>query len=93
MSKIFELTEKDFEGLWMACKFNGYTPIRAIDKLLTIKKIEHKNLDVKVHHPRGLNGRQETQYQFYYIDKENKEVNVLADKRGFRITTNFYNID
>ena len=47
MSKIFELTDKDFEGLWMACKFNGYTPIRAIDKLLTIKKIEHKNLDVK----------------------------------------------
>lgn len=93
MSKIFELTNKDFEGLWMACKFNGYTPIRAIDKLLTIKKIEHKNLDVKVHHPRGLNGRQETQYQFYYIDKENKEVNVLADERGFRITTSFYNID
>lgn len=60
MSKIFELTDKDFEGLRMACKFNGYTPIRAIDKLLTIKKIEHKNLDVKVHHPRGLNGRQET---------------------------------
>lgn len=56
MSKIFELTDKDFEGLWMACKFNGYTPIRAIDKLLTIKKIEHKNLDVKVYHPRGLNG-------------------------------------
>ena len=93
MSKIFELTDKDFEGLWMACKFNGYTPIRAIDKLLTIKKIEHKNLDVKVHHPRGLGERQETQYQFYYIDKENKEVNVLADKRGFRVTTNFYNID
>lgn len=38
MSKIFELTDKDFEGLWMACKFNGHTPIRAIDKLLTIKK-------------------------------------------------------
>lgn len=56
MSKIFELTDKDFEGLFMACKFNGYTPIRAIDKLLTIKKIEHKNLDVKVYHPRGLNG-------------------------------------
>ena len=93
MSKIFELTDKDFEGLWMACKFNGYTQIRAIDKLLTIKKIEHKNLDVKVHHPRGMNGRQETQYQFYYIDKDNKEVNVLADKRGFRVTTNFYNID
>lgn len=93
MSKIFELTDKDFEGLWMACKFNGYTPIRAIDKLLTIKKIEHKNLDVNVHHPRGMNGRQETQYQFYYIDKDNKEVNVLADKRGFRVTTNFYNID
>lgn len=84
MSKIFELTDKDFEGLRVACKFNGYTPIRAIDKLLTIKKIEHKNLDVKVHHPRGLGGRQETQYQFYYIDKDNKEVNVLADKRGFR---------
>lgn len=93
MSKIFELTDKDFEGLWMACKFNRYTPIRAIDKLLTIKKIEHKNLNVKVHHPRGLNGRQETQYQFYYIYKDNKEVNVLADKRGFRVTTNFYNID
>ena len=76
MSKIFELTDKDFEGLWMACKFN-----------------EHKNLDVKVYHPRGLNGRQETQYQFYYIDKDNKEVNVLDDKRGFRVTTNFYNID
>ena len=93
MSKIFELTDKDFEGLWMACKFNGYTPIRAIDKLLTIKKIEHKNLDVKVHHPRGLGGRQETQYQFCYIDEDNKEVNALADKRGFRATTNFYNID
>ena len=93
MSKIFELTDKDFEGPWMACKFNGHTPIRAIDKLLTIKKIEHRNLDVKVYHPRGLGGRQETQYQFYYIDKDNKEVNVLADKRGFRITTNFYNID
>ena len=93
MSKIFELTDKDFEGLFMACKFNGYTPIRAIDKLLTIKKIEHRNLDVKVYHPRGLGGRQETQYQFYYIDKDNKEVNVLADKRGFRITTNFYTID
>ena len=78
MSKIFELTDKDFEGLWMACKFNGYTPIRAIDKLLTIKKIEHKNLDVKVHHPRGLGGRQETQYQFYYIDKDNKEVNAFS---------------
>lgn len=87
------LQTKIFEGLWMACKFNGYTPIRAIDKLLTIKKIEHKNLDVKVHHPRGMNGRQETQYQFYYIDKDNKEVNVLADKREFRVTTNFYNID
>jgi len=72
MSKIFELTDKDFERLWMACKFNGYTPIRAIDKLLTIKKIEHKNLDVKVHHPRGMNGRQETQYQFYYIDKDKR---------------------
>lgn len=93
MSKIFTLTKKDFEGLWMACKFNGYMPIRAIDKLLNIKKIDHKNLDVKVHHPRGLNGRQETQYQFYYIDENNKEVNVLADKRGFRVTTNFYNID
>lgn len=93
MSKIFTLTKKDFEGLWMACKFNGYTPIRAIDKLLNIKKTDHKNLDVKVHHPRGLNGRQETQYQFYYIDENNKEVNVLADKRGFRVTTNFYNID
>lgn len=93
MSKIFTLTEKDFEGLLMACKFNGYTPIRAIDKLLNIKKIDHKNLDVKVHHPRGLGGRQETQYQFYYVDENNKEVNVLADKRGFRVTTNFYNID
>lgn len=93
MSKIFELTKQDFEGLWMACKFNGYTPIRAIDKLLNIKKIDHKNLDVKVHHPRGLGGRQETQYQFYYVDENNKEVNVLADKRGFRVTTNFYNID
>lgn len=57
MSKIFELTKQDFEGLWMACKFNGYTPIRAIDKLLNIKKIDHKNLDVKVHHPKGLGGR------------------------------------
>lgn len=93
MSKIFTLTKQDFEGLFMACKFNGYTPIRAIDKLLNIKKIDHKNLDVKVHHPRGLGGRQETQYQFYYVDENNKEVNVLADKRGFRITTNFYNID
>lgn len=93
MSKIFTLTKQDFEGLLMGCKFNGYTPIRAIDKLLNIKKIDHKNLDVKVHHPRGLGGRQETQYQFYYVDENNKEVNVLADKRGFRITTNFYNID
>lgn len=93
MSKIFTLTKQDFEGLLMACKFNGYTPIRAIDKLLNIKKIDHKNLDVKVHHPRGLGGRQETQYQFYYVDENNKEVNVLADKRGFRVTTNFYNID
>lgn len=93
MSKIFTLTKQDFEELLMACKFNGYTPIRAIDKLLNIKKIDHKNLDVKVHHPRGLGGRQETQYQFYYVDENNKEVNVLADKRGFRVTTNFYNID
>lgn len=93
MSKIFTLTEEDFEGLLMACKFNGYTPIRAIDKLLNIKKIKHKNLDVKVHHPRGLGGRQETQYQFYYVDENNKEVNVLADKKGFRVTSNFYNID
>lgn len=93
MSKIFTLTEEDFEGLLMACKFNGYTPIRAIDKLLNIKKIDHKNLDVKVHHPKGPGGRQETQYQFYYVDENNKEVNVLADKRGFRVTTNFYNID
>lgn len=93
MSKIFTLTKEDFEGLFMACTFNGYTPIRAIDKLLNIKKIDHKNLDVKVHHPKGLRGRQETQYQFYYVDENNKEVNVLADKRGFRITTNFYNID
>lgn len=58
MSKIFTLTKADFEGLLMACKFNGYTPIRAIDKLLNIKKIDHKNLDVKVLHPKRPGGWQ-----------------------------------
>ena len=93
MSKIFTLTEKDFMAIIKACRTKGYTPINAIDRLLTIREIKHKHLDVKVLHPKGLGGRRETQYQFYYVDENNKEVNVLADKRGFRITTNFYNVD
>ena len=93
MSKIFTLTEKDFRAIVKACKTKGYAPIYAIDKLLTIREIQHSYLDVKVLHPKGQGGRRETQYQFYYVDENNKEVNVLADKRGFRVTTNFYNID
>lgn len=93
MSKIFTLTAYHFKEVFRVCKYHGFTPIQAIDKLLTICEIEHKNLDVKVLHPEGPNGRKETQYQFFYVDENNKEVNVLADKKGFRVTTNFYCVD
>lgn len=84
------LTVDDYWRVFNACKKHKYTPIQAIDKLLDLKGIYHKNLDVKVLHVQRLKNVDEVRYQFFFVNEDNQEVNIVADKRGFKGTTNFY---